>query len=78
MSYSKQHAADCGSWPEPKSFLQGSEQIASEDSLFAEAGDKKALCPDYAIVDLKRGGLGARRDFENSERELDQENECER
>ena len=78
MDNRKQHAADCGSWPEPKSLLQGSEQIASKDSLFAEAGYQKALCPDYAVVDLKRGGLGAWRDFENSERELYQENECER
>src|ERR1035437_6397069 len=77
MDYRKQYAADCGSWPEPKSLLQGSEQIASEDSLFAEASYQKALCPDYAVVDLKRGGLGAWRDFENSERELYQENECE-
>src|ERR1035437_3690344 len=61
-----------------RGYLLGTLQIASENSLFAEAGYQKALCPDYAVVDLKRGGLGAWSDFENSEGELYQENECER
>ena len=78
MDNCKQDTADRGSRPEAKPFLQGSEQIASENSLFADAGYQKALCPDYAVVDLKRGGLGAWSDSENSERDLYQENECKR